>query len=185
MGPFRLIASLLVALAFLPGCEKPNEAGTTLDGPYRLYSGLASPGAGKIICYARRGGGCDIRVPPSVTAYGADDEFVTAAVRRATDAAITDYYFIVRDFDDPEADGGACIGANKVPDPATFPKKPKDYCKKLSKITVYDGRPSNCAVRGPFSRREFDALRRCHCVPEALGSDKVKCIPDASRPVGP
>lgn len=185
MKAFLILAVVIAAAS----CGQP-EADARLGSPYRLSSGAFNPAGGKVICYQRTRGGCDLRTPASVIAYGADAEFVTAAVRAWSDPTRTDYYFIVRAFDDPEADGAKCVAEHaaksakptKVNPGAEAAKKGVD-CEKLTKITEDDTRPSNCAVRGPFGRAEFNALRKCHCVPEALGSTTLKCIPDVTTPV--
>lgn len=187
MGPLRL-AALALAAASIFACTKKIDDGTGFEGPYRLHAGLASPSGGAVVCYARAGGRCDIRVPSSVIAYGADSEFVTASVRRATDASTIDYYFVVRDFDSPRANGALCLSmalrsaAEAKNDPE--PEKAKaPTCATLTKLLPEENRPSDCAVRGPFTKAEFDKLRRCQCTPKTLGSDKEKCIPDAVKPV--
>lgn len=177
----KRILGLVLAMAALASCgEDPVFAGDLIDGRYYLTSGLATGGSGRTICYETKRGRCDIRVPHNVVKVGRDDAFISAEVARATDPASKDYYLIVRLFDAPQADGGRCLLAERK---AAAEAKAPLTCAKLKTLPKDLGFESTCAVRGPFTRREFDALRRCHCVPVAPGSDDLRCIPDADTPV--
>lgn len=171
MGMLSRIAALTALTAALGGCDRPVVVGSSVNGSYEL-SATVGAGGGQTICF-RTQKGCDIRVPPAVVGYGVDEDFVTAAVMPAGRPEAIDYYFIVRLFDYPEADGAQCLAAA----PPT-----RDAAKRLDCSQAFDRdavrtRPSNCAVRGPFNEAEFHTLRRCHCVPEQLGAAKLKCIP--------
>jgi hypothetical protein len=177
----KRILGLMLAMAALAGCEQePIFAGDFVGGRYYLTSGLATGGSGRTICYERKRGACDIRVPHNVVKIGADDAFIAAEVARPTDPEIKDYYLIVRLFDAPRADGARCLKAERK---AAAEAKAPLTCAKLKTLPKDKGFESTCAVRGPFTRREFDALRRCHCVPIAPGSSDLRCIPDADTPV--
>lgn len=177
----KRVLGLIAAILLTAGCEpKPIFSDDPIGGPYYLASSLATGGSGRTICYERKRGGCDIRVPHNVVKIGADDAFIAAEVARPTDPAVKDYYLIVRLFDAPRADGARCLKAERK---AAAEAKAPLTCAKLKTLPNDKGFESTCAVRGPFTRREFDALRRCHCVPTAPGSDDLRCIPDADTPV--
>jgi hypothetical protein len=73
-----------------------------VDGPYRLRA-LADV-AGMHICYERRNGACDLRIPGRVFAIAHDEDFVVAAVRPLGIGSEKVFYYVVRDFDGPSAD---------------------------------------------------------------------------------
>jgi hypothetical protein len=104
-GNFR--AAYLVAFILAPaGCVRPPlpPIGERIDGPYVLAAEIVSNNPGKMVCYQRATGGCDLRIAPPVVRLGWDEDFVSAAVRKAGAPETLDYYYIVRDFDGPDAD---------------------------------------------------------------------------------
>ncbi len=104
MGGIFQRAAIPAMAALLIGCEAPPPAsGSPIDGPYFLSAGAMIPG-GRMICYRRPTGACDLRVPPPVLAYGWDEDFVSAAVRSAGDPNVVLYFYVVREFDGPRAD---------------------------------------------------------------------------------
>lgn len=73
-----------------------------IDGPYRLRAPAAA--AELHICYERRPGQCDLRIPGRVFAIAYDGNFVAAAVHPLNLEEKKMFYYIVRDFDGPRAD---------------------------------------------------------------------------------
>jgi hypothetical protein len=203
MGMIRLIATGLAAASLAACVEEPPES-EALGSRYRFKSDIVSAGGGKAICYAQKNGKCDIRVPPSVTRYGANEHFISAAVARIGQPIVPDYYFIVRDFDSPRADGSLCLGivskglAAKV-EKVVAEKKVKQKCKTIRTLMAVDETPSDCAVRGPFSESAFRKLRSCLCAADAPGAAEApddeaddagapgswdeSCIPPANKDV--
>ncbi len=177
-GFFIALVGLLLA-ACAPPAEPPGQR---IDGLYYIASPVLSPQGGVSVCYKRPLGRCDIRAPAPVRRIGFDDDYIAVETARPGDPAAEDYYLIVRLFDAPEADGARCLSAERETTKEQKKAAPLS-CDKLKTQPKNSGVASNCAVRGPFDRREFDALRRCHCVPVALGSTTEKCIPDATIPV--
>jgi hypothetical protein len=103
MKPVALSAAM-IALFATAGC-KPGELfvhDEPIDGPYRLRA--AASAAELHICYERKNGACDLRVPGRVFAIGFDEDFIVAAVRPMGDESKKAFYYIVRDFDGPRAD---------------------------------------------------------------------------------
>ncbi|MFN3959549.1 MAG: hypothetical protein ACK4NP_06510 [Parvularculaceae bacterium] len=103
MKPGALSAAM-VALFAAAGC-KPGELfvhDEPIVGPYRLRA--AASAAELHICYERKNGACDLRVPGRVFAIGFDDDFVAAAVHPLGDQSKKAFYYVVRDFDGPSAD---------------------------------------------------------------------------------
>lgn len=108
-GRMSVVIRLLVLSALsgaLAGCEKPpmSPTGERIDGPYVLSSEILSASPGKLVCYQKIKGGCELRVPPPVVRLGWDGNFISAAVRKTGAPETLDYYYIVRDFDGPRAD---------------------------------------------------------------------------------
>lgn len=99
-----LAAVVFFGAALGSGCKSQTVVGEAIDGPYYLSASILSPGGGKGICYLRRSGACDPRVPPSVVSIGRNSDFISAAIRSAGDPSALYYYYIVRDFDGPNAD---------------------------------------------------------------------------------
>lgn len=104
-GNFRFGILTAFAAAVI-GCEKPplSPVGERIDGPYVLSPQILSPAAGKMICYQKFSGGCDLRIAPPVAALGWDEDFISVAVRQTGEPSTLSYYYIVRDFDGPRAD---------------------------------------------------------------------------------
>jgi len=98
------IGAALAAL-FLAAACKPSGIlyyDQPIEGPYRLR---AIAGAANMhICYERRGGNCDLRIPGRVFAIAYDEDFIVAAVHPQGEEASTQFYYAVRDFDGPGAD---------------------------------------------------------------------------------
>lgn len=196
-----LFAAVLLAAA---ACAPP-QPDSEIGGPYRLAAALGAQG-GKILC-RRTGASCALRIPAAVACYGADEDYVVAGVRVPGKPDELRYYYLVRLFDHPEADGHACLadaaaaappwddagavsggeardlascGRRKV---AVAPEAPAGDEAAGAKDDEAEARgDAGCAVRGPFTLKEFDNQRRRHCVPAKLDSDKVKCMPDATTP---
>lgn len=182
MGMIRLIAAGLAAAAIASCAQEPQQA-EALGSRYRLKADIASPGGGKAICYARPNGKCDIRVPATVRRIGANDDFISAEVERIGLPGAMHYYFVVRDFDNPRADGARCLDIVGKGLAAEIEKNAKLKCAKLKTLLAVDETPSDCAVRGPFSEKTFEKLRNCLCAPAEFGSDDVNCIPNAMTAV--
>ena len=73
-----------------------------VDGPYRLRA--LADAADMHICYERRNGACDLRIPGRVFAIAYDEDFVVAAVHPLNVETNKAFYYVVRDFDGPRAD---------------------------------------------------------------------------------
>lgn len=98
--------SAIAACALLvAACDKPPVVvGDAIDGPYYLSAAILSSGGGKMICYLKKSGACEMRVPPSVKSVGVNADFISAGVASAGAPDKMIYYYIVRDFDGPQAD---------------------------------------------------------------------------------
>jgi hypothetical protein len=172
------ILHLILGALLLAACN-PTEifSGDLIDGRYYLAAAASDSGSGKMVCYRKSNGACDIRVPGPVTAIGYDDDFISAEIRNGSDPAEDDYYFIVRLFDSQYANGAQCLDVERGRIESAKKGKKKLECDVVFSKKTVKIRESNCAVRGPFDEEEFRALRKCHCVPVSYGSDEVKCIP--------
>jgi hypothetical protein len=101
---------ILAAVAFfgaslVAGCGRPPvAAGDAIDGPYYLSALLLNPAAGKGVCYLRKSGVCDPRIPPSVVSLGRSADFISAGVKPIGEPDLVVYYYLVRDRDGPDAD---------------------------------------------------------------------------------
>lgn len=176
--PLRLILGALLVAACNP---EAIIAGDLIDGRYYLASDASDQPSGRVVCYRKSNGACDIRVPGPVARIGFDDEYISAEVARGNDPEASDYYFIVRLFDSQYADGAQCLGVESARIASAKRDKKKQECDDVFSKNAVKIRESNCAVRGPFSEEEFRALRKCHCVPVSYGSDEVKCIPGVAQ----
>jgi len=167
---------LTIIAALLAGCEEPPVfSGRNIYGPYYLVpDGLS--GVEKV-CLRTSAHRCDIRAPAPVDGLGADGEYISVRTRGAADEA-DDYYIIVQLFDSKRADGARCLSHEADRLRRNRKKEKRLTCDSVFKKSVIERRESDCAVRGPLSEDEFETMRLCTCVPENLGSDRTKCIPD-------
>ncbi|HNR76243.1 MAG TPA: hypothetical protein PKM48_03880 [Parvularculaceae bacterium] len=170
------LAAVLIFAALLAACDDPPVfSGRNIYGPYYLVpEGVAG---GEKVCLRNSAGRCDLRAPAPVDALGADGEYISVRTAGGV-AAPDDYYIIVQLFDSTRADGERCL-AHEADRLREHRKKSKRLtCDKVFDKSAIERRESNCAVRGPFSKDEFEVLRLCSCVPEGPGADALKCIPD-------
>lgn len=103
----RLRGGLLIGVTMaISACGKGPlpPVGERIDGPYILAADVIGVDPGKMICYLKIEGGCDLRIGPPVVSLGWDEDFISAAVRKTGEPGALDYYYIVRDFDGPRAD---------------------------------------------------------------------------------
>ncbi len=168
---------LLLLLLVTAACDVEDEfVGAKVSGDYfRVPVGFSG---GMAICLRTNGNRCDIRVPPPVVGLNYNDDFISARTAYPSEA-VNDYYIIVRLFDSKRADGAQClkVAADRLRHNRERGGAELD-CDSVLDFQAMELRESNCAVRGPFSRSDFEVLRRCTCVPQALGSTGLKCIPD-------
>ncbi len=173
----RLLRLIFAALLLAACSPETIFAGDLIDGRYYLAGDASDPPSGKMVCYRRSNGACDIRVPGPVVEIGFDDDYISAEVAKGNDPEASDYYFIVRLFDSQYANGAQCLDVESTRIASAKKDKKKQECDVVFSKKTVKIRESNCAVRGPFSEEEFRALRKCHCVPISYGADEVKCIP--------
>lgn len=103
MERLHKVAAALAALmagACAPGAIFLHDE--PVDGPYRLRA--VADAAEMHVCYARRNGACDLRIPGRVFAIAHDEDFIAAAVRPLNIESKKVFYYVVRDFDGPRAD---------------------------------------------------------------------------------
>jgi hypothetical protein len=99
-GRAIVAAATLAAAGCAPGSVFLYDE--PIDGPYRLRA--FSDAAETHICYERRTGLCEVRIPGRVFAIAHDEDFIVAAVRPLNSETQKLFYYVVRDFDGPRAD---------------------------------------------------------------------------------
>lgn len=142
------IATALALVLLAPSCKEPvlEVRAGEFAGPYFITAKVQGFRGGHAICYQRSARDCVLRIGPGVEKIGADEDFISAAVRVAGGPDAFQYFFIVRDFDDPNF-GFDGAGYNR------------NDCDRAN---------CNRAVRGPFDDKEFRMQRRNHGVPEPV-----------------
>ncbi len=110
-------AAAFSAAACAPGAILFHDE--PIDGPYRLRA--VADAADLHICYERRNGACDRRIPGRVFAIAHDEDFVVAAVRPLNETEKV-FYYVVRDFDGPRADVRYAVRG---------PFEPDDFVKEM------------------------------------------------------
>lgn len=126
-------AATLLAAACMPGALWLHD--DLIDGPYRLRA--AADIAEMHICYDRRNGNCDLRIPGRVFAIAYDENFIAAAVRPMSIGTEKDFYYIVREFDAPGADADRLKRIVRGPySHDEFLAEMRDHCVPAPRIRV-------------------------------------------------